>query len=134
MAGSGTSRFECTVIATYVSNGRLAFHVLKRDGTVQIVPGPPGIANTYAAAKAWQEAGSDVVKLAFLGPTKPAAGPRFDCPVAIKAKPGGGVELHITKRDGSVYVTDGPPGPMTSDVKAWQDVGSDAIHITVPHA
>jgi hypothetical protein len=63
-------RFVCPVVAKRAANGNLEFHVTKRDGTVQIVPGPPGAASVESELVAFQPEGSDIVSVAFRGPRK----------------------------------------------------------------
>jgi hypothetical protein len=65
--------------------------------------------------------------------TAPSAKPYFRCPVAIKHTPNGGIEIHATRRDGTVEVIPAPPGmtTITSNVEAFQRAGSDAVEIVL---
>jgi hypothetical protein len=55
--------FDCPVDVRSAPNGDLEFHVTKRDGTVEIIPGPTGMKTVRSYVKATQPARSSFITI-----------------------------------------------------------------------
>ena len=66
MKKAGKPYFECPVTVELGPNGRLLIRVTMRDGTVRDAKGPPDVTDVTIPVQAYQEAGSDKVRL-FVG-------------------------------------------------------------------
>ena len=62
--------------------------------------------------------------------------PRFACPVELMRRTDGAVEIHVTRRDGTVQVILGPAGPqwLTATITALQPADSDEVQLRLSHA
>jgi hypothetical protein len=59
--------FRCPVVVTQRPDGSLEFHATKRDGTVEVIPGPPGVTRISTNVEIFQPEGSDEVHIGFIG-------------------------------------------------------------------
>jgi len=59
--------FRCQVVMTPGPSGSVTLHVYRRDGTIAVIPAPPGVELGTSDVGATQAAGSDKVVI-HIGP------------------------------------------------------------------
>jgi len=63
--------FRCRVVMTPGPQGSVKLHVHRRDGTIEVIPAPPGVKLSTVDLEATQAAGSDTITI-HLGPVSAA--------------------------------------------------------------
>ncbi len=58
--------YRCPVEIKHNEAGDLEFHVTRRDGQVEVFPGPPGVTQITSNIEVFQPEGSDDVEIIFV--------------------------------------------------------------------
>jgi hypothetical protein len=59
--------YRCPVEIKPDARGNLEFHVTRRDGQIEVLPGPPGMTQITSNVEAIQREGSDDVEIMVAG-------------------------------------------------------------------